>query len=123
MTELLVFLLVAAAYALGKARDERDRLLRALQERRDAARVGRAHWQPLEHLLEAEQAVWRQTAALHRAARRAMHEVVAEVRRQPPPVAARPAPPVRAAHQPAPTTPPAGLSAEDVHRLLRGTRQ
>lgn len=123
MTGLLVLLLVAAAYALGKARDERDRLLRALQDRRDASRVGRAQWQPLEHLLEAEQAVWRQTAALHRAARRAMHEVVTEVRHQPPTVAAQPAPPVRAARQSASTTPASGLSAEDVYRLLRGTRQ
>jgi len=79
MTEILVCLLVAAAYALGRARDERDRLLRLLQERRAGRRPQRLHWHPVEELLAAERLIWRQTAAVHHAARQAMHDVVATV--------------------------------------------
>lgn len=123
MTELLVLLLVAAAYALGRARDERDRLIRALQARRDSSRVERAHWQPLAHQLEAERAVWQQAASLHRVARRVMQDIVAEVRREPSSIPAPPAA-TRGTRQSAPSMQPSGLSADDdVHRVLRGARQ
>ena len=79
MTELLLLFLVAGAYALGKAREERDRLLLVLAERRSGVRCERDHWEPIEGQLEAERQVWRSTAAVQRVARQAMREIVASV--------------------------------------------
>jgi hypothetical protein len=121
MTELLILLLVAAAYALGKARDERDRMLLILAERRAAACRVRDHWQPIEDQLGAERQVWRATAAVHEAARCAMQDIVADVPQPPPAHVAARQPPARRSplsRQGAATT-SLGLSAEEVQRLAR----
>jgi hypothetical protein len=68
---------VALAYALGHARDERDRLQVLLNERRSRRRAPRQHWQPIEERLAAEQRIWRETAALQRVARQAMRDAAA----------------------------------------------
>ena len=79
MVELLVILLVAVAYALGRAQDERDRLRLRLSELWSGSWSPRAHWQPLEERLATERLIWRQTAAVQQAARQAMRDVVARV--------------------------------------------
>jgi len=121
MTEFLILLLVGAAYALGRARDERDRLLRLLAERRAGRPVARPHWQPIEAQFEAERQVWQQAAAFERAARQAMHRVVDD----PPRTATAPAPPpsrpVRSSRthhaRPEATFRSSGLSADEVARV------
>jgi len=107
MTELLIVALVVAVYVARRYRDERDALATELLALR------------LEHRqdhLDAELGVWRQTAAVHHAARQAMHDVVASV---PPerPVATTVRP---AKRQPPrlPVMPPYGLSADEVNRLV-----
>ncbi len=125
MTELLIFLLVAAAYALGRARDERDRLLRLLAERRVGRPMARPHWQPIDAQLEAERQVWQQAAAFERAARQAMHRVV-DTSLRPVSAAASPAPspssPVRGSltrrARPETAVRSSGLSADDVKRVV-----
>lgn len=77
MVELLVLLLVVVAYALGRAQDERDRLRLRLSELWSGSWSPRAHWQPVEERLATERLIWRQTAAVQRAARQAMRDVVA----------------------------------------------
>jgi hypothetical protein len=79
MVELLVLLLVAVAYALGRAQDERDRLRLRLSELWTGSWSPRAHWQPVEERLATERLIWRQTAAVQRAARQAMRDVVARL--------------------------------------------
>jgi predicted acylesterase/phospholipase RssA len=79
MVELLVLLLVAVAYALGRAQDERDRLRLRLSELWSGSWSPRTHWQPLDERLATERLIWRQTAAVQRAARQAMRDVVARV--------------------------------------------
>ncbi len=79
MVELLVVLLVAVAYALGRAQDERDRLRLRLSELWSGSWSPRAHWQPIEERLATERLIWRQTAAVQRAARQAMRDVVARL--------------------------------------------
>jgi hypothetical protein len=116
MTELLILLLVAAAYALGRARDERDRLLRALHERRSGRLVERPHWQPIEQQLEAERQIWRQTAAVHRAARQAMRDVAQHTKADPPrPPDARTARPRRSEVAMSPASP----RAEQLRRAVK----
>ncbi len=82
MIELLVVVLIALAYALGRAQDERDRLRLRLSELWSGSWSPRAHWQPVEERLAAERAIWRQTAAVQQAARQAMRDVVARVAEQ-----------------------------------------
>ena len=79
MVELLLVLLVAVAYALGRAQDERDRLRLRLSELWAGSWSPRAHWQPIEERLATERLIWRQTAAVQRAARQAMRDVVARL--------------------------------------------
>lgn len=79
MIELLVVVIIALAYALGRTQDERDRLRLRLFELWSGSWSPRAHWQPIEERLAAERAIWRQTAAVQRAARQAMRDVVARV--------------------------------------------
>jgi hypothetical protein len=105
MVEFLVVVLVALAYALGRTQDERDRLRLRLSDLWSGSWSPRAHWQPVEERLAAERAIWRQTAAVQRAARQAMRDVVARAteddatgapapapsdNRREPPVATRP---------------------------------
>jgi len=124
LTELLILLLVAAAYALGRARDERDRLLRLLAERRAVRPAQRSHWHTIETQLDAERKVWQQAAAFERAALQAMHRVADDAARE-----------AAAAARPSPRTPPtsrparssrarteaalrsSGLSADEVARF------
>ena len=82
MIEFLVVVIVALAYALGRTQDERDRLRLRLSELWSGSWSPRAHWQPVEERLAAERAIWRQTAAVQRAARQAMRDVVARVAEQ-----------------------------------------
>jgi len=121
MTEFLILLLVGAAYALGRARDERDRLLRLLAERRVGRPVARPHWQLVEAQLEAERQVWRHAAAFERAARQAMHRVVDDPPRSPEPPAPPPSRPVRSSSarrtRPEAAFRASGLSADEVARL------
>ena len=79
MVELLVLLLVSVAYALGRAQDERDRLRLRLSELWSSSWSPRAHWQPIEERLATERLIWRETAAVQRAARQAMRDVVARL--------------------------------------------
>jgi hypothetical protein len=79
MVELLVVVLVGVAYALGRAQDERDRLRLRLSELWSGSWSPRAHWQPVEERLATERLIWRQTAAVQRAARQAMRDVVARL--------------------------------------------
>ena len=79
MIELLVVMLVAVAYALGRAQDERDRLRLQVSELWSGSWSPRAHWQPVEERLATERLIWRQTAAVQRAARQAMRDVVARL--------------------------------------------
>ena len=79
MIEFLVVVIVALAYALGRTQDERDRLRLRMSELWSGSWSPRAHWQPVEERLAAERAIWRQTAAVQRAARQAMRDVVARV--------------------------------------------
>ena len=102
MVEFLMLLLVAAAYALGHAREERDRLLLLLYERRPGRRTQRSHWEPIAADLQAEQEVWHQTAVLRRAASRAMQDVVADAPRAP----TRASPPAPLCRDPAPPSVP-----------------
>jgi len=104
MTELLILLLVAIAYALGRARDERDRLLRLLAERRPGRPAQRSHWHTIETQLNAERKVWQQAAAFERAARQAMQRVADDAAREAA-AAARPSP------RTAPTSRPANSAA------------
>lgn len=105
MVELLVLLLVAVAYALGRAQDERDRLRLRLSELWSGSWLPRAHWQPLDERLATERLIWQRTAAVQKAARQAMRDVVAKAteddatgaltrapsdNRREPPVATRP---------------------------------
>jgi len=100
MTEFLILLLVAAAYALGRARDERDRLLRLLAERRAVRPAQRSHWHTIETQLDAERQVWQQAAAFERAARQAMQRVADDAARE-----------AAAAARPSPRTPPTSRPA------------
>ena len=127
MTELLILILVGAAYLLGKARDERDRLLLILAERRAAACRERDHWQPIEDQLRAERQVWRATAAVRAAARQAMRDVADQSTRAEPAAAAPSTSVARAgqrhqARQRAAMR-PMGLSAEEVQRTVNRSRQ
>ncbi len=79
MIELLIVVIVGLAYALGRTQDERDRLRLRLSELWSGSWSPRAHWQPVEERLAAERAIWRQTAAVQRAARQAMRDVVARL--------------------------------------------
>jgi hypothetical protein len=88
MIEFSMVLAVALAYALGRARDQRDHLLALLHERRSRPRAPRQHWQPIEERLAAEQRIWRETAALQRVARQAMRDVAASASRAADPAAA-----------------------------------
>jgi hypothetical protein len=99
MVEFLVVVLVALAYALGRTQDERDRLRLRLSDLWSGSWSPRAHWQPVEERLAAERAIWRQTAAVQRAARQAMRDVVATLAKRegsdetkPPPGDASPEP-------------------------------
>ena len=79
MIEFLVVVIVALAYALGRTQDERDRLRLRLSDLWSRSWSPRAHWQPIEERFAVERAIWRQTAAVQRAARQAMRDVVASV--------------------------------------------
>jgi len=79
MVELLVVIIAALAYALGRTQDERDRLRLRLSELWAGSWSPRAHWQPVEERLATERLIWRQTAAVQRAARQAMRDVVARL--------------------------------------------
>lgn len=79
MIEFLAVVIVALAYALGRTQDERDRLRLRLSELWSVSWSPRAHWQPIEERLATERLIWRQTAAVQRAARQAMRDVVAKL--------------------------------------------
>ena len=119
MTEFLLLLLLAAAYALGRARDERDRLLRLLVERRAGRPVQRQHWQPDAAQFEAERQVWQQAAAFERAARQAMHRVVDDPPRTATAPTGPPSRPVRRSSpgRARPETASPGVTADEVARL------
>jgi len=123
--EFLIVLLVAAAYALGRAREERDRLLLRLGELLADRLPRREHWQTVAELLAAERLVWRQTAAVQQAAREAMRDAVASAA-QPQPVV----PPASSVvgvgerHRRAMAAmPPAGLSANEVQSQVKARRR
>ena len=110
MIELLVVVIVALAYSLGRTQDERDRLRLRLSDLWSGSWSPRAHWQPVEERLAAERAIWRQTAAVQRAARQAMRDVVARVAEQR--IAAADAQGADAARKAPATSDEAGLRAE-----------
>lgn len=108
MTELLILALIVAVYAARQYRDERDALAAELL----AFRLERRQDQ-----FAAECGVWRQTAAVHHAARQAMHDVAAVVPSEPSPAST-----VRPSnrHQPQlPVMGPYGLSADEVNRVVK----
>lgn len=121
MIELLVVLLVAVAYALGRARDERDRLLLRLCEVRPGRWPQREHRHTVEEQLAAERLVWRQTAAVQRAAHEAMREAVASAAQPPPtPRADMSVVGVGERHRRAMAAmAPAGLSADEVQSQVK----
>jgi len=102
MIELLILAFVVAVCVARQYRDERDALATELLALR------------LEHRrnhLDAELGVWRQTAAVHHAARQAMHDVVASA-----PTEHSPATTVRPTKRQQPQLPvmrPYGLSADE----------
>ena len=111
MTEILILLLVAAAYALGRARDERDRLMRLLAERRAVRPAQRSHWHTIETQLDAERQVWQQAAAFERAARQAMQRVADDAARE-----------AAATARPSPRTPPTNRPANSAAALRAGAK-
>ena len=108
MTELLILALVVAVWMARHYREERDALATDLL----ALRLERRQDQ-----LDAELGVWRQTTAVHHAARQAMHDVVASL-----PPERSPATTVRPAGRQQPQLPvmrPYGLGADEVNRVVK----
>lgn len=124
MIELLVVSLVAAAYALGRARDERDRLLLRLFDVLADLLPRREHWRTVAEQLAAERLVWRQATAIQQTAREAMLDAAASTAQSPPaPRAATSVVGVGERHRRAMAAmAPAGLSADEVQSQVKARR-
>ena len=108
MTELLILAIVVAVWVARRYRDERDALAADLLALRLERRQGQ---------LDAELGVWRQTAAVHHAARQAMHHVVASL--PPERSQATTVRPAKAQQPQLPVMRPYGLGADEVNRVVK----